>query len=143
MKKLILLLCMCFLFACDVPTKTSGLVDLGVYEVVDVINNDKNNTFLLYITSDRCYSCDEYEKVVTKLQKEYGFTIYRLKMKVNETNEDVKKAFSELEVSCGRIEVLPTTYYFSQGIVLPENKKSGYMEEEEMITWLKSINLIK
>ena len=144
MKKIILLLCMCFLLiACDVPTKNSGIVDLGVYEVVDVINSQKQDNFLLYITSDKCYSCEEYEKVITKLQKEYGFTIYRLKMNVDEKNNDVKKAFSELEVSCGRVEVLPMTYYFSQGVVLPENKKAGYVEEEDMVVWLKNINLIK
>ena len=143
MKKIIMLLCLLSLCACAVPTKTSGIVDLGVYEVTDIVNNKNNQAFLLYITSDNCYSCEEYEKVVQKLQNEYGFTIYRLKIKVDEKNEDVKKAFSELEVSCGRIEALPTTYCFTQGSLLPENKKIGYMEEEVMKEWLKSINIIK
>ena len=102
----------------------------------------KKNSFMLYITSDNCYSCDEYEKVIQEIEEETPFEIYYLKMDTNEEDTDIKQAVEELQITTGKIQSLPSTFYFYQGSLLPENSKEGYLEKKDLLKWLNDLHLL-
>ena len=97
---------------------------------------------MLYITSENCYSCDEYEKIIQEIEEETPFEIYYLKMDTNEEDTDVKRSLEELQITTGNIQSLPSTVYFYQGSLWPENKKEGYLEKKDLLKWLNDLHLL-
>lgn len=118
-------------------------IELTPQEVLARLQDTKQNSFMLYITSDNCYSCEEYEKVVQEIEEQTPFEIYYLKMDLNEEDADIQSAMDELQITTGNIQSLPTTYYFYQGGLLPENKKEGYLEKKDLQKWLNDLHLLK
>ena len=116
--------------------------EISVDEVLTKLNSEKSDSFLLYLTSDNCYSCEEYEKVIEDLEEEEPFEIYYLKIDLEEDDEETLKAMRELDVTIGDIRELPTTYYFYQGNLLKENCKYGYLSKEELREWMKSLHIL-
>lgn len=144
LKKILLCLCIVpFLVGCSIISSINGIKEINVFKVIEMLQDEDVNSFLLYIEAEDCYSCDEYRKVLEELQKESAFRIYVMKVHMDEKNEDVKKALAELRVTTGAIEQLPTTYYFYRGKLLTENKKEGYQEKEELKAWLKNLQIIQ
>lgn len=144
MKKILLSLCLLpFIMGCSIISSMNGIKEVNVFKVIDMLNDENINSFLLFVEADDCYSCDEYRKVIEELQKESTFRIYVMKVSMDEKNEDVQKAMAELKVTTGTIEQLPTTYFFYQGKLLAENKKEGYLEKEELKAWLKNLQIIQ
>lgn len=117
-------------------------IEISARKVVDRLQSQKTDTFLLYITTDSCYSCDEYKKVVKELQQIKPFEIYELTIDLNEDNADVKEALNELEITIGTYATFPMTYYFYKGNLQPENVKQGYIEKEDYETWLKNLHIL-
>ena len=117
-------------------------VELSIPEVLEKLNNENTNSFLLYIRTDHCYSCDEYEKVIKEVEDETPFEVYYTHIDLTNVDPQMQKSLEELKVTIGDIEQLPTTYYFYQGSLLDENKKPGYMEKKDLITWLKNLHII-
>lgn len=117
-------------------------IELTPSEVLARLQDNKQNSFLLYLTSDNCYSCEQYEKVIEEVEKETPFEIYYVSIDINNTDKDIKNALEELEITTGDIQALPTTYYFYQGSLLPENKKEGYLEKKDLIKWLKDLHIL-
>lgn len=117
-------------------------IEISAREVVDRLQNQKKDSFLLYITTNQCYSCEEYTKVVTQLQAVKPFDIYELHIDLKEKDEDVKEALSELEVVIGDYTTFPMTYYFYKGNLQPENIKAGYIEKEDYEKWLKDLHIL-
>ena len=111
-------------------------------EVLVRLQDPKKNSFMLYITSDNCYSSDEYEKVIQEIEEETPFEIYYLKMDTNEEDTDIKQAVEELQITTGKIQSLPSTFYFYQGSLLPENSKEGYLEKKDLLKWLNDLYLL-
>ena len=85
-------------------------IELTAQEVLVRLQDSKKNSFMLYITSDNCYSCDEYEKVIQEIEEETPFEIYYLKMDTNEEDTDVKQVIEELQITAGKIQSLPFTF---------------------------------
>lgn len=145
MKKAIIIttLLLCVLSGCvSSSSKDEGEpLELTSKELINKINDPKNNSFLVYIKTDKCYSCDEFEKVVTTMQKAQPFPIYYLLLDMDEQENSVKKDLEELSAILGDFHELPTTYYFKEGTLLPENIKPGYMQEKEFETWLKKLQI--
>ena len=132
MRKVILILGMIFLLCgCCEEKVIDHPQELSVNEVLTKLNSEKSDSFLLYLTSDNCYSCEEYEKVIEDLEEEEPFEIYYLKIDLEENDEATLQAMRELDVTIGDIKELPTTYYFYQGNLLKENCKLGYLNKEE------------
>ena len=124
-------------------TKQEGKpIELTPGEVLAKLQNNKQNSFLLYLTSEDCYSCEQYEKVIESIEDETPFEIYYLTIDLNETDKDIKNTMEELEITTGDLQELPTTYYFYQGNLLPENKKEGYLEKKDLIKWLKDLHIL-
>lgn len=117
-------------------------IELTAQEVLVRLQDPKKNSFMLYITSDSCYSCDEYEKVIQEIEEETPFEIYYLKIDTNEEDSDVKQAVEELQITTGKVQSLPSTFYFYQGSLLPENKKEGYLEKKDLLKWLNDLHLL-
>lgn len=134
---LVLVLCT----SCSILDK-KGPIELSIPEVLERLNNENTDSFLLYIQTDNCYSCEEYEKVIDAVEKETPFDVYYTYIDLTQTDPQMKKDLEELKVTIGDIEQLPTTYYFYQGSLLDENKKPGYMEKKDLITWLKNLHII-
>lgn len=140
MKKLILILCLTLLLAgCDLLDKngSSNIKEISASEVLKKIDRE-DNSFLLFYTTDKCYSCDEYEKVLEQVQLETPFDIYY----INVENENEDK-MEELKIKTGDYNTLPMTYYFSKGEVSSDNIKSGYIEPEQFKEWLRQLGIIK
>ena len=117
-------------------------IDISAREVVDRLQSQKTDTFLLYITTDSCYSCDEYKKVIEELEQIKPFEIYELSIDLNENDADVKEALNELEITIGTYATFPMTYYFYKGNLQPENVTQGYIEKEDYETWLKNLHIL-
>lgn len=92
MKKILLcLFCTMFLLQGCSKNHEGEPIELTAQEVLVRLQDSKKNSFMLYITSDNCYSCDEYEKVIQEIEEETPFEIYYLKMDTNEEDTDVKQ----------------------------------------------------
>ena len=128
---------------CSFVASNTGIKEVDVFDVIDMLANENENSFLLYLETDNCYSCEEYEKVIEELLEDNAFRIYVMKVNIEENDEDVQNAIEELKVTTGPIEELPTTYYFYQGNLLAENIKEGYQEKEDLETWLKNLQIIQ
>lgn len=143
-KKILILCCIFILSSCSfIKKQNNEPIELTPQEVLDKLQDTKQNSFLLYLTSDNCYSCSEYEKVIESLQAQQTFEIYYLKINPNEEDKDIKKLLDELQITTGKFYNLPMTYYFYQGSLLPENKKDGYIEEKEMRKWLQNLHIMR
>lgn len=143
-KKILILCCIFILSSCSfIKKQNNEPIELTPQEVLDKLQDTKQNSFLLYLTSDNCYSCSEYEKVIESLQAQQTFEIYYLKINPNEEDKDIKKLLDELQITTGKFYNLPMTYYFYQGSLLPENKKDGYIEEKEMGKWLQNLHIMR
>lgn len=117
-------------------------IEVSARQVVDRLQNQKKDSFLLYITTDNCYSCEEYTKVIQELQDIKPFDIYELHINLKEKDEDVKEALSELEVVIGDYSTFPMTFYFYKGNLQSENIKAGYIEKEDYEKWLKDLHIL-
>lgn len=144
LKKLLLTICCAFLISgCSLWEKEKDEpIELTPFEVLEKLQDAKQNSFLLYLTMDNCYSCEEYQKVIDELEREQPFEIYYLKIDADETDEDTKKALEELKITTGDYYNLPMTYYFYQGSLLPENVKDGYMEKKDLKKWLENLHIL-
>lgn len=139
---LILLFCTMFLLqGCNQQTKGEA-VELTPEEVIARLRDTEQNSFMLYVTSENCYSCEEYEKVIQEVQDETPFDIYYVVLDLNEEDKDTISAFEELQIITGDIQALPTTYYFYQGGLTSDNKKEGYLEKRDLVSWLNSLHLL-
>ena len=76
------------------------------------------------------------------MEDETPFEVYYTHIDLTNVDPQMQKSLEELKVTIGDIEQLPTTYYFYQGSLLDENKKPGYMEKKDLITWLKNLHII-
>lgn len=143
MKKIFLFLfCTMFLLQGCERQKEGEAVELTPQEVIARLQDTNQNSFMLYVTSENCYSCEEYEKVIQEIQDETPFEIYYVVLDLNEEDEDIVTAFEELQIFTGDIQVLPTTYYFYQGGLTSDNKKEGYLEKRDLVSWLNSLHLL-
>ena len=143
MKKVLLcLFCMMFFLQGCGKDHEGEPIELTAQEVRGRLQDPKKNSFMLYITSENCYSCDEYEKIIQEIEEETPFEIYYLKMDTNEEDTDVKRSLEELQITTGNIQSLPSTFYFYQGSLLPENKKEGYLEKKDLLKWLNDLHLL-
>ncbi len=141
-KILILIMLLMVVCGCQKDTTKSFATKLSIYEIVEKLQSN-NNSFLLYITTDNCYTCEEYNKVLEKVVEEFGIKLYVLHYDVTKKDETFTNAIDELDITIGKVEQLPMTYYFNQGTLLPENIKAGYLEETELLKWLTSLQLIR
>ena len=97
MKKVLLcLFCMMFFLQGCGKDHEGEPIELTPQEVLVRLQDPKKNSFMLYITSDNCYSCDEYEKVIQEIEEETPFEIYYLKMDTNEEDTDIKQAVEKM-----------------------------------------------
>lgn len=143
MKKIFLLLfCTMFLLQGCSQQEEGKTVELTPKEVIARLQDTKQNSFMLYVTSENCYSCEEYEKVIQEVQEETPFDIYCVVLDLNEEDKEKQSAFEELQIITGDIQVLPTTYYFYQGGLTSDNKKEGYLEKRDLVSWLNSLHLL-
>lgn len=142
-KKVLLIFCFVFMLSsCSLTKKKQDApIELTPQQVLDKLQDTKQNSFLLYLTADDCYSCSEYQKVIDDLEKSEPFKIYYLKIDPNE-DDTTKKLLNELQITTGKYFNLPMTYYFYQGTLLPENKKDGYLKEKDLRTWLQNLHII-
>lgn len=142
-KSLIVIALLFLLTGCvfDSNIKTEP-IELTAREAVEKLQSSKQNSFLLYLRTDTCYSCDEYEKVIQEVQEIEPFEIYYINVNINEEDDVTKNALQELNVTMGTYNELPTTFYFYQGALLPENKKEGYLEKEVLTEWLKNLHIL-
>lgn len=141
MKKLLLIVSL-LLVVCGCSASKDKPIELSASEVLEKIQNEKQNSFLLYVTMDNCYSCDEYEKIIQKLEDEESFDVYYMKINLNDEDSDEVKALEELKITIGKVNQIPSTYYFYQGNLLPENKKEGFIEEKDIRKWLKNLQIL-
>ncbi|MDE6475609.1 MAG: thioredoxin family protein [Erysipelotrichaceae bacterium] len=125
------------LTACSSFTNKEYMQHTSVKEVFQKIQRE-DNSFLLLLTTNKCYSCEEYMKVIDTIQKETPFPIYY----INVDQEDEDK-LEELKIMIGHYNELPMTYYFNKGEVSQENIKVGYVEPEVLKEWLRKLQVIE
>ncbi|MEG0094057.1 MAG: thioredoxin family protein [Erysipelotrichaceae bacterium] len=143
MKKLILCICTLSLFILGGCSKKDPYV--GNDKIIKTNAEDINrkivrakDSFLLFLTSEDCYSCAEYEKVLNKIEKQTPFTIYYIP--INDQEEDKLR---ELNMTLPHYETMPMTFFVDKGEISEENTKVGFIEKDDYIKWLKTIKLIK
>ncbi len=135
--------CICFLIlsfvlsACSSFGNGENIKNTDVREVLQKLQRE-DNTFLLFLTTNKCYSCEEYMKVLNNIQKESPFSIYY----INVDQEDPDK-LEELKIIIGHYTDLPMTYYFDKGEVKQDNIKAGYIEPEVLKEWLRKLQVIE
>lgn len=143
MKRWILCLLMLLMCGCSTFQPDTIYLEVTPSEVLDLIGNENTNTFLFYVVSDYCYSCDEFDKVVAELKEDHTFKIYRMKINLNESDEKVKQDLKALQVTIGHLSELPTIYYINKGELTKMNRKEGYLDKKELELWLKEIHIIQ
>ncbi|MEG0265088.1 MAG: thioredoxin family protein [Erysipelotrichaceae bacterium] len=143
MKKLILCICTLSLFILGGCSKKDPYVEND--KIIKTNAEDINrkivrakDSFLIFLTSEDCYSCAEYEKVLNKIEKQTPFTIYYLP--INDQEEDKLR---ELNMTLPRYETMPMTFFVDKGEISEENTKVGFIEKDDYIKWLKTIKVIK
>ncbi len=135
--------CICFLVlslvlsACNSFGNEKYIKHTDVKEVLKKLQRE-DNTFLLFLTTSKCYSCEEYIKVLNNIQKETPFSIYY----INVDQEDSDK-LEELKIIIGHYSDLPMTYYFDKGEIKRDNVKAGYVEPEILKEWLRKLQVIE
>lgn len=142
MKKMVLIfmLCATFLGGCEkevVVKENKNVIELTAEEASRKIQRGQDS-FLLFLTISDCYSCKEYDKVLSKLQKESSFKIYYVNIK-----KEPEDKLNELNISLGDYETLPMTFYIDKGKISEENIKNGYIEKDEFSQWLKDLGIWK
>lgn len=143
MKRLLIFLtALLLLTGCLAKERQDYPKEMTVQEVLTKLADKKNNSFLLYLTTAHCYSCDEFEKVVEELEKKERFEVYKLYIDLEEEDEEALQALQELNVTIGNVEEFPMVYYFYQGSLQQENIKKGYQDEEVMRKWLKNLHIL-
>lgn len=130
-----LLLCVS-LSGCTSTKNSTGIIETSATEVLKKLQRD-DNTFMLFLTTSKCYSCEEYMKMLEKLQEEQPFDIYYIVI----DNEDQDK-MEELKIMIGDYADLPMTYYFNKGELSVENIKKSYIEPDNFKEWMKKLNLL-
>lgn len=123
-------------------SKDNNIKEITIPEAIEKIGSENKNSFLLVITTDQCYSCDEYDKVLEKIEKIQPFDVYVVKYDMMDESKENEEILEELECTVGKINQFPTTYYFYQGSLSKENIKEGYIEKKELITWLSSLHIL-
>lgn len=136
MKKILLIICVLLALSGCNSVNESGMKKTSAENVVRRLQRDGENSFLLVLTTNNCYSCDEYSKVIEQLQAEQEFDIYYIDV----NNEDTSK-LDELKITLGDYVTLPMTYYFDEGALKQDNIKSNYIELETYREWLKQLNI--
>ena len=132
-----LIACSLMLVLCGCSSAGSeSMKKITADEVIRRIQIDGENSFLLVLTANNCYSCDEYAKVVETLEQEKHFDLYYIDV----DNED-KDKLEELKITLGDIDTLPMTYYFDKGVLKQENIKRNYIELETYREWLKLLKM--
>lgn len=134
-KKIIIYLLLMLLAGCS-STGTESMRKTTADQVIRRLQVEGENSFLLVLTANNCYSCDEYAKVVEQLQNEQKFNLYYID--VDAEDED---KLEELKITLGDVETLPMTYYFDKGVLKPENIKKNYIELETYREWLKLLKI--
>lgn len=130
-----ILLCLS-ITGCSTTKKNNGIIETSATEVLKKLQRD-DNTFMLFLTTSKCYSCDEYMKMLEKLQEEQPFDIYYIVI----DDEDQDK-MEELKITIGDYTDLPMTYYFNKGELSVENIKKSYIEPDNFKEWLKQLNIL-
>lgn len=134
-KKIIISLLLMLLAGCS-STGTESMRKTTADQVIRRLQVEGENSFLLVLTANNCYSCDEYAKVVEQLQNEQKFNLYYID--VDAEDED---KLEELKITLGDVETLPMTYYFDKGVLKTENIKKNYIELETYREWLKLLKI--
>lgn len=134
-KKIIIYLLLMLLAGCS-STGTESMRKTTADQVIRRLQVEGENSFLLVLTANNCYSCDEYAKVVEQLQNEQKFNLYYID--VDAEDED---KLEELKITLGDVETLPMTYYFDKGVLKTENIKKNYIELETYREWLKLLKI--
>ncbi|MGX8851575.1 conjugal transfer protein TraF [Amedibacillus sp. YH-ame10] len=144
MKKIIcIMLCVFMMSACSIGHQAGDPIELTPQEVNNKLQDEKQNTFMLYLTTDNCYACEEYVKVIQEVEDESHFDIYYVNVPLEDVDNNEKSALAELGITIGSYTQLPMTFYFYQGSLLPENRKEGFIEKKDLKKWLKELHLIK
>ena len=126
MKKVLLsLLCAIFLLQGCSKQNEGEPIELTAQEVLVRLQDPKKNSFMLYITSENCYSCDEYEKIIQEIEEETPFEIYYLKMDTNEEDTDVKRSLEELQITTGIYRACRLPFIFIREVCCLKIKKKG------------------
>ena len=142
MRRIIIILTIAFLLVgCSTSPKKEP-IELSAQQVVNRLNDENQDSFLLFITNEECYACDEFEKVINEIEDIQPFEVYYMYLNLEEEEGAVIQALKELTVTTGPIEQLPMTYYFYQGGLQEENKKAGYIEKRDMIEWLRNLHIL-
>ena len=142
MKKVILSIMIAILLVGCSSSPKKEPIELSAQQVVNRLNDENQDSFLLFITNDQCYACEEYEKVIASIEEIQPFEIYYMYLNLEESDEAVIQTLKELTVTTGPIEQLPMTYYFYQGGLQEDNKKAGYIEKRDMIEWLRNLHIL-
>lgn len=136
MKKILIAICSILILVGCSSSASKTMLKTSADEVIRRIQRDDENSFLLVLTTTNCYSCEEYEKVVTQLESEKEFDIYYI-----DVNKEEQAKLEELKITLGDYITLPMTYYFENGKLKPDNIKSNYIELETYREWLKQLEI--
>ncbi len=141
--KRVVVICVLFLMlvGCNM-SNDNNIKEITIPEAIEKVNNENKNSFLLVVTTDQCYSCDEYDKVLKEIENIQPFDVYVAKYDMVDESKENIEILEELECTVGKINQFPTTYYFYQGNLSKENIKEGYIEKKELITWLSSLHIL-
>lgn len=141
MKKIMTIFCcLCLFFTlagCDTAINKTGIIKTSATEILKKLQRD-DNTFLLFLTTDKCYSCDEYMKMLENMQIEQPFDIYYVVIDEEDTDK-----LEELKITTGDYTDLPMTYYFNKGELSPDNIKKSYIEPDQFREWLTQLGIFK
>ena len=141
MKKILAIFSCMFLFlsvtGCNASKQDGGIMETSASEVLKKLQRD-DNSFLLFLTTDKCYSCDEYMKMLEKIQEEQVFDIYYVV--IDDEDED---KLEELKIITGDYTDLPMTYYFNKGELSADNIKKSYIEPDQFKEWMNQLGIMK
>ena len=143
MKRLFICLMLVFMCGCSTFQRDAIYLEVTPSQVLDLIENENTNTFLFYIVSELCYSCEEFDKVIADLKQQNSFKIYRMMVDLEETDEKTVQDLKALQVTIGRLNQLPSIYFVNIGELSKMYVKEGYIEKKDLEVWLKEINIIR
>lgn len=134
MKKILLsfLCCLFLVTGCSEKEeeKQGQLIEIGIEDAF--LKMDNKDDFLLLVTRDKCYYCQQMHTMLTDTISDHPTTIYNVKMddsSVDNLNADHELLKTRLE----KPGTTPHVYYIKDGEV--EADMTGFDEEEPLLFW--------
>ncbi|MDO5569352.1 MAG: thioredoxin family protein [bacterium] len=126
-------------------TATTGLTDAAVgintieYSTYEEILNDSQNNHIVYIGSASCSYCTKFQPIIEEVAEEYNLVVYYIDISTLTSSNKSKLSTSNSYLKDNEWGTPTTLILLGNEVV---DVLSGYVEEDELVSFFSDNNLI-